>query len=204
MHKRGVELIGGRMPTRQALRHYIDVSANPTSIFQPYLEVSGTNGSTKYELNDAGYDLQILARYRIVHGLHNKVPIAELFGERDNPLAFCKYLIHAAAKEGVKTIQELADSSGVSPKTSRMFLHQLAKYGLAVETEVKNGKGVRLAMNSNGPLSKYVQGIELMLTYMKNPKNMVNRFEVERQTLTPDRLPDAIRVYEVATQRNWC
>lgn len=196
LHDTGVEIVGEHMPDLCAVRRYAYQLMNQSP---PYVDAANHS----FSLNKRGLDLQLLARYRLTHALSHGIPVEGLFVESPDPLGLCKFLAYAESEEGTKTVQELAKASGLSRKQSSRFLHRVVSFGLAERTDVQSGPGRKLALNSNGPLSSYMRGINLMLTYITRPDVKVTRWNITVGGVAAEQLPDRIRMYEAQTGRTW-
>jgi len=200
LYDKGAEIVAMRMPqTHNAVRQYVDVRMNPAAPLARF--VNASKGA--FSINEDGEDLGIVARYRLTHALENRIPVKGLFSERNDPVGLCRFLLHAESEGGTKTVQALSKSSGLSVKQSSDFLHRLASYGLAERTTVKNGHGVRLAMDSNGPLTTYMRGIKHILAFIDDPEDKVAWWNLHTRSVSAELLPDRIRMYEAQTGRTW-
>jgi hypothetical protein len=206
LHDHGSTLVGKEhMPTtKNGIRSYLDTTMNPSATLAEFVRVETSTDENKYALTDEGaYWLPALARYRLSQGLIHNVSVTDLFGSRRDPRSVCEYILCASEKEGVKSVQDLSDKTRLTIKQSSDLLHCLVAQGLAEETREKNGKGLRLALISNGPLSAYARTVKLTLDYLENPEDAAVGREVAQGAI-PDRfLHERIARYTSATGRRW-
>ncbi|HSU72472.1 MAG TPA: hypothetical protein VLJ21_01325 [Candidatus Binatia bacterium] len=203
LYDRATDLVGEeRLPTtKNAFRYHLSTSMNPAPALRAFVDLDYRARGSTWKLAPYGAELLVpVARFRLSQSIRQGVSLSNLFANRDDPSGALECLV--AAHHGAKTVQEVSSEAGVSIRQASAVAAVMFKYELAEKCKIQNGKGMRLGLDCNGKLSRYVaQLIQPLREFLAHPADY--RAHLAHESIRDEELRAAITHYEQETHTRW-